>query len=126
MRGSAGLAIVTAEVETADVDFDLELGGRITGTVTAVRTGEVLANVKVRVHSPLGDLEAEAVTDDLGFYRTPGTAGGYLLGLDRRASRSEGKGLRGPQVWIRLRSHIGRRHRGRPGSRDANIDITVD
>ena len=118
--------VVTAEVETADVDFDLELGGRITVTVTAVRTGEVLANVKVRVHSPLGDLEADAVTDDLGFYRTPALPAGIYWVSTEGHRDLKGKVFGGRRCGFDCDLTSGASIQVSPGAETTNIDFVLD
>jgi hypothetical protein len=79
------MAVVTADVETAGVDFELELGGRISGRVMSGRTGDAMKRVAVHARSLIGDVEIEVVTDAEGEYRTPALPPGvYVVWIDGR------------------------------------------
>jgi hypothetical protein len=82
-------AVVTADVESAGVDFELELGGRIAGTVTSARTAEGIDRAVVHVGSLIGDLDFEVLTDADGQYGTPALpSGAYVVWIDGRPGRA--------------------------------------
>ena len=56
--------------ETVTVDFALEAGGRISGTVTDAATGLPLEGVRVYVYSRNGSSETSGATDASGAYRS--------------------------------------------------------
>ncbi len=75
---TSGTAIAVTQAGGATgIDFALDLGGRITGTVTAVG-GAPLPNVEVNILNSTGNRVDTTVTDALGNYSTSGfIAGNY-------------------------------------------------
>ena len=120
------MAIVTPEVETAGVDFDLELGGRINGSVTSARTGQGLERITVRAAALVGDIEVDVLTDEFGRYRTPVLpAGTYLVWIDGRPHRTGRIYGAGPCMDdCRLDTATG--IEVLPGNESPRIDITLD
>jgi hypothetical protein len=61
---------VTPGLDTGGVDFSLDLGGSISGTVTAEGTAAPIDNVWVRIHDSDGTYLTTAYTDSSGSYTT--------------------------------------------------------
>jgi hypothetical protein len=62
--------VVTSNTTTPAIDFELELGGRISGRVTDATTGDGVPGATVEIYSLLGDLVASGFTDVDGEYVT--------------------------------------------------------
>lgn len=62
--------VVTAGAITEDIDIDLEVAGRVSGTVTEGGTGFPLLDIHVEIWSSTGQLVAWAPTDAAGEYAT--------------------------------------------------------
>ncbi len=74
---TAGTAIsVTAGATASGIDFGLQAGGRISGTITDASSGLPLANIGVYVFPPSGGYVASAYTDSTGTYTVLGLATG--------------------------------------------------
>ncbi len=89
---AAGTAVeVASHAAVADVDFALEQGGTIAGTVTATATGEPIAGVEIEIwDQEADDHVGYAVTDEQGDYRVGGlVAGTYFASADSWAHRDE-------------------------------------
>ena len=71
---------VTLGLTTSNINFVLDPGGRIGGTVTNAAGGAPLANVEVSIHSSSQDPVATVMTDGAGTYLTSGLpAGTYYV-----------------------------------------------
>ena len=77
---------VTAPGTTADVSFDLQAGGRISGRVTDSASGAPLSGVSISVYNAAGTNVSYATTDAFGNYVTDAglPAGAYYLRTDNR------------------------------------------
>jgi hypothetical protein len=67
---------VTAGATTADIDFGLTLGGKITGTVTDAGTSAPMAGIGVVVYTASGGWAGNAATDAAGAYTVADLATG--------------------------------------------------
>ena len=79
---SGTVIAVTQAGGASGINFLLDLGGRITGTVTAVG-GAPLANVEVQIADSTGNGVGSTVTDGSGFYSTPGFVAGNYYAFTR-------------------------------------------
>lgn len=76
-----GTPIVLAAGGVADLDIELDSGGIITGTVTAVDGGDPAADVFIVLYDNEGGFADFSATDELGIYAFGGLPGGsYYLG----------------------------------------------
>ncbi len=66
--GEAQLLSVTAGATTANINAALEVGGEITGTVTAFKSKEPIANVQADIYTPTGSFITGASTNANGEY----------------------------------------------------------
>jgi RHS repeat-associated protein len=66
--GEAQLLSITAGTTTPNINAALELGGEITGTVTAAKTKEPIANIEAYVYTTSGSFFASASTNANGEY----------------------------------------------------------
>jgi len=71
---------VIAGLTTSDIDFDLEIGGWISGTVSADGTGSPIQDVHVEIFDSEGSFQTFGVTDGNGEYTifNPLPAGSYF------------------------------------------------
>ncbi|MFB3853554.1 MAG: carboxypeptidase regulatory-like domain-containing protein [Vicinamibacterales bacterium] len=67
---------VTVGATTADIDFELSEGGRVSGHVEDAVTHAALQNVGISIYDPAGSQVAWVFTDTSGNYSTPGLPGG--------------------------------------------------
>ncbi|MBW3564542.1 MAG: carboxypeptidase-like regulatory domain-containing protein [Acidobacteria bacterium] len=77
---SFGGALTVQVTSNLPLDFSLQLGGRISGTITNRKTGGPLENVWVFVYDLAGTVVVSAVTDSSGRYSVAVPAGTYKLG----------------------------------------------
>ena len=67
---------VTVGMTTTNVDFALQSGGAISGSVTVAGSGTPLASIRVSVHTSTGAFATNALTDGNGNYTVPGLSPG--------------------------------------------------
>ena len=68
--------VVAAGLTTAEIDFELALGGRISGTVTADGAGTPLEGVFVDLFTPAGEFISNPSSDSMGDYLSPALPAG--------------------------------------------------
>lgn len=73
-------ALTVQVTSNRTIDFSLDLGGRISGTITNRKTGGPIESVWVLVYDLAGKIVVSAVTDTSGRYSVAVPAGTYKLG----------------------------------------------
>jgi hypothetical protein len=84
---NGGPVIVTLPSTTSGIDFQLEVGGRVTGTVTRAAGAVPLPGIRVTVLDANGSSVASAQTNGLGQYTAVGLAAGTYYA---RTSNTQG------------------------------------
>lgn len=72
----AGAAITVTQSQTTSVDFALDVGGSISGTLTDEATGFPVSDGVVDIHDLNGDYAAYGISDSEGHYRASGLLSG--------------------------------------------------
>jgi hypothetical protein len=87
----SGTAVqVTANTITTDINFVLDTGGQITGSLAESMTGDRISNERVVLYNSTGSQVASVYTDSSGFYALGGlTTGTYFMGTDSYEYRDE-------------------------------------
>ena len=117
---TAGTPIsVTAGATTIDIDFALDAGGRIAGTVIDAETGSPIANVWVELYTASGDWAGYGFSDASGQYPLVRQLDHRnLFRRDLERSGVHQRVVRQSPLWRRLHRHERHADSGRARSND--------